>query len=249
LNALSKTFNISILEEYLLIEIIAFDADDTLWNNEHLYHRAKIEFSQLMAGYAEPQAAKDSLDEMEVRNIPYYGYGIKSFGLSMIEAAADVSAGKVSGDEIQHILNIINGMMTAEVDFVLGTEDTLAELSRSYELMLITKGDLFEQESKIERSGVAQYFRYLEIVGEKSEATYRMILGKYNLDPERFLMVGNSLRSDILPVLRIGGQAIYIPNDQTWSHEHAGEDEIGEHEFAQLEHLHQLPKYLEKLQN
>lgn len=232
-----------------MIEIIAFDADDTLWNNEHLYHRAKIEFSQLLVGYVEPQAAKDRLDALEVRNIPYFGYGIKSFGLSMIEAAADVFAGRVSGDEIRQILDIIKGMMTAEVEFVPGAEDTLAELSNSYGLMLITKGDLFEQESKIERSGVAQYFRYLEIVGEKSEDTYRTILGKYNLDPDKFLMVGNSLRSDILPVLRIGGQAVYIPNDQTWSHEHAGEEEFGDHEFIQLEHLHQLPKYLEKLQN
>lgn len=230
-----------------MIEIIGFDADDTLWNNEHLYHRAKLDFCQLMASYAESQLAKDHLDEMEVRNIPYYGYGIKSFGLSMIEAATDVSAGQVRGDEIQQILAIIKGMLTAEVEFAPVAEHTLAELSNSYDLMLITKGDLFEQESKIERSGVAQYFRYLEIVGEKSEDTYRMILGKYNLDPERFLMVGNSLRSDILPVLRIGGQAIYIPNDQTWSHEHAGEDEIGEHEFSQLEHLHQLPKYLAQL--
>ena len=231
-----------------MIDIIAFDADDTLWNNEHLYHRAKNKFSRLMAGYVEPQTAKDRLDELEVRNILYYGYGIKSFALSMIEAATDVSAGRVSGDEIQQILATIKGMLTAEVKFVEGGEATLAELSRFYDLMLITKGDLYEQEGKIERSGVARYFRYLEIVGEKSEDTYRKILGKFNLDPERFLMVGNSLRSDILPVLRIGGQAIYIPSDQTWSHEHAGEGEIGDHEFTQLEHLHLLPEYLDQLQ-
>ena len=232
-----------------MIEIIAFDADDTLWNNEHLYHRAKVEFCQLMARYAESQFAKDHLDEMEVRNISYYGYGIKSFALSMIEAAADVSAGQESENEIRRILTIIKGMLTAEVKFAEGAEETLAELTNSYDLMLITKGDLYEQESKIERSGVARYFRYLEIVGEKSDITYQRILDKYNLDPEGFLMVGNSLRSDILPVLRIGGQAVYIPNDQTWSHEHAGEAEIGDHEFIQLEHLHQLPKYLERLED
>lgn len=230
-----------------MIEIIAFDADDTLWNNEHLYHRAKVEFCQLMAGYAESQFAKDRLDEMEVRNIPYYGYGIKSFALSMIEAAADVSEGQVSGDEIREILAIAKDMLTANVEFMEGTEVTLAELSKFYDLMLITKGDLFEQESKIERSGVAGYFRYLEIVGEKSDITYQRILDKYNLDLEGFLMVGNSLRSDILPVLRIGGQAIYIPNDQTWFHEHAGEEEIGDNEFIKLDHLHQLPKFLAQL--
>lgn len=243
------TFNSTSLEEHLLIEIIAFDADDTLWNNEYLYHRAKIKFSRLMADFADSQAAKDHLEEMEVFNIPYYGYGIKSFALSMIEAATDISAGKVSGGEIREILAIVKGMLTADVEFMEGNEVTLAELSKFYDLMLITKGDLYEQESKIERSGVARYFRYLEIVAEKSDATYQRILDKYNLDPEGFLMVGNSLRSDILPVLRIGGQAIYIPNDQTWSHEHADEDEIGDHEFIQLEHLHQLPEYLKRLED
>jgi putative hydrolase of the HAD superfamily len=235
------------LEDIPLIEIIAFDADDTLWNNEHLYHRAKLDFCQLMASYAESQLAKDHLEEMEVRNISFYGYGIKSFALSMIEAAADVSEGQVSGDEIREILAIVKDMLTANVEFMEGTEVTLAELSSSYDLMLITKGDLYEQESKIERSGVTRYFRYLEIVGEKSDATYRRILGKYDLDPQGFLMVGNSLRSDILPVLRIGGQAVYIPHDQTWFHEHAGEEEIGDNEFIQLEHLHQLPEYLAQL--
>jgi putative hydrolase of the HAD superfamily len=230
-----------------LIETIGFDADDTLWNNEYLYHRAKLEFCQLMVQFAEPKAAKDRLDEIEVRNIPYYGYGIKSFALSMIEAATDVSANEVSGNEIRGIIAIIQGMLSAEVIFIEGVEGTLAELSRSYDLMLITKGDLFEQEKKIERSGVARYFRYLEVVGEKSDASYRRILGKYNLKPKGFLMVGNSLRSDILPVLRIGGQAVYIPNDQTWSHEHADESEIGENEIAQLEHLHQIPEYLGQL--
>jgi putative hydrolase of the HAD superfamily len=235
------------LEDIPLIEIIAFDADDTLWNNEHLYHRAKLDFCQLMASYAESQLAKDHLEEMEVRNISFYGYGIKSFALSMIEAAADVSEGQVSGDEIREILAIVKDMLTANVEFMEGTEVTLAELSKFYDLMLITKGDLYEQESKIERSGVTRYFRYLEIVGEKSDATYRRILGKYDLDPQGFLMVGNSLRSDILPVLRIGGQAVYIPHDQTWFHEHAGEEEIGDNEFIQLEHLHQLPEYLAQL--
>jgi putative hydrolase of the HAD superfamily len=128
-----------------------------------------------------------------------------------------------------------------------GVEATLKSLSNRYELMLITKGDQFEQERKIRISGISHYFDFLEVVGEKSVSTYRAVLGKYNLDPTNFLMVGNSLRSDILPVLKIGGQAIYVPNEQSWFHENASQEEISELEYAELERLNQLPEYLERL--
>jgi putative hydrolase of the HAD superfamily len=153
----------------------------------------------------------------------------------------------VTGDEIGEIIAIAKKMLRAPVELVEGAEDTLNELSADYDLMLITKGDPFEQERKIEHSGIAKCFRYLEVVGEKSETSYRSILRKYDLDPRFFLMVGNSLRSDILPVLKIGGQAVYIPNEHTWFHEHASHEEIGEAKYAQLEQLSQLPDYLSQL--
>ena len=229
-----------------MIEVIGFDADDTLWHNEVLYHQAKEELGQILAGYRHPKEVKDRLDQTEVTNIKYYGYGIKSFTLSMIETAAQVSEGRVTAKEIDAIIIIAKRMLTAPVDLVDGVETTLGSLSGSYKLMLITKGDQFEQERKISISGISHYFDYLEVVGEKSEASYRKILGQYNLDPARFLMVGNSLRSDVLPVLKIGGQAVYIPNEQTWFHENASQDEIREVEYAELERLSQLPEYLER---
>ena len=230
-----------------MIEIIGLDADDTLWHNEPLYHRAKKTFTKILADYGEPQEIKAWLDKTEVRNIEYYGYGIKSFALSMIEAATDISKGQVTGAKIGEIIAIGKKMLKAPVELVAGAEETLKQLSAQYDLMLITKGDLFEQERKIDLSGISKYFRYLEVVGEKSEASYRKILRQYKLDPARFLMVGNSLRSDILPVIGVGGQAVYIPNEHTWFHENASQEEIGEIKFGKLERLSQLPDYLERL--
>ena len=227
-----------------MIEIIGLDADDTLWENEHLYHQAKNKFAQILENYGDPEELITRLDKTEVRNIEFFGYGIKSFALSMIESANFLSRDQLTGAEISEIITVAKGMLTAPVELVEGAEETLENLSTKYDLMLITKGDSHEQEHKIERSGIADYFRYLEVVGEKSEASYRKILRQYNLDPGRFLMVGNSLRSDILPVLRIGGQAVYIPNFQTWFHEHASAEDIGEVEYAELERLSQLPDYL-----
>jgi putative hydrolase of the HAD superfamily len=227
-----------------MINVIGFDADDTLWHNESLYHQAKEDLSRLMSGYDEPQQVKAHLDQTEVANITYYGYGIKSFILSMIETASQVSAGQVTAKEIDAIIDIAKRMLTAPVDLVDGVEETLANLSSEYDLLLITKGDQFEQERKIRLSGIAGYFRYLEVVGEKTADTYRSVLRKYNLDPTSFLMVGNSLRSDILPVLMIGAQAVYIPNELTWFHEHAGHKEIGDVEYVELERITQLPGIL-----
>jgi putative hydrolase of the HAD superfamily len=227
-----------------MITVIAFDADDTLWHNETLYHQAKEDITQILAGFRNPQEVKAFLDQTEVANITYYGYGIKSFILSMIETATQISGGQVTSREIDQILAIAKDMLTAPVDLVAGVEDTLASLSSAYDLLLITKGDQFEQERKIRLSGISHYFRYLEIVGEKSTDTYRSILEKYSINASNFLMVGNSLRSDILPVLKIGGQAVYIPNEHTWFHEHAEQHEIDGYEFIELERISDLPEIL-----
>jgi putative hydrolase of the HAD superfamily len=230
-----------------MIEIIGLDADDTLWHNEQLYHQAKKKFAQILAKYSSSQQASLQLDQTEVRNIEHYGYGIKSFTLSMIETAVEVSNGQVEGHVIGELIAIAKQMLSADVELVEGAKETLEKISTKYDLMLITKGDSYEQERKIARSGINLYFRYLEVVAEKSEASYRKILGQYNLDPTRFLMVGNSLRSDILPVVRIGGKGVYIPNDQTWFHEHASQEDIEDLEYAELERLIQLPGYLNGL--
>ena len=229
-----------------MINVIGFDADDTLWHNEVLYHRAKRDVVGILSGYRQPENIQAHLDQTEVANIPYYGYGIKSFTLSMIETAVHISEGQVSAEEINQIIAIAKKMLSAPVDLVDGVKETLETISSAYPLVLITKGDHFEQERKIKISGIAHHFRYHEIVSEKSTATYLQILKKYCIDPTSFLMVGNSLRSDILPVLKIGGQAVHIPNEQTWFHENAEQHELSDFEYWEISGISQLPGLLEK---
>jgi len=230
-----------------MIEIIGFDADDTLWHTETLYSQAKDQFQQLLAPHANPEQARQRLDEIEEWNVRHYGYGIKSFALSMVEAALEISGGQIEGLRLSRILDIVKDMLNAEVKPLGAVEPTLAELAQQYPLMLITKGDFFEQQRKIERSGLAKYFRYIEIVVDKTAETYRGVLAKYHLEPLRFLMVGNSLRSDILPVLEIGGQAVYIPYASTWAHEQVDEPVHEAIKYIEIEHLGQLPELIKGL--
>jgi putative hydrolase of the HAD superfamily len=231
----------------MMIEVIGFDADDTLWQNEILYSQAKRQFAELLSADQDPQRIEHRLDEIESENIRYYGYGIKSFALSMLETAAEIIQGRVVGKEFHQTIDIIKRMLTAEVQQFEHAEETLAALSAKYPLMLITKGDYVEQTRKIERSGLGQYFRYIEIVVDKTAEYYRQVLQKYNLDPQRFIMVGNSLRSDILPVLELGGQAVYIPFAQTWAHEVVEKPPAEMPGYFEIEHLGQLPALLDSL--
>jgi putative hydrolase of the HAD superfamily len=228
-----------------MFEVIALDADDTLWDNEYLYSEAKKKFIQLLSECSDPEACAQRLDEIEMENVRCYGYGIKSFILSMIEAALELSEGRVAAENIAAILGFAREMLSAEVRLIDGVGETLASLAQNYPLMLITKGDPSEQQRKIEDSGLGVYFRWVEVVADKSPAIYRSILERYGLRAERFLMVGNSLRSDILPVLEIGGQAVLIPYANTWAHEM----NVGEttHTYATLADLRQLPGYLQGL--
>jgi putative hydrolase of the HAD superfamily len=232
-----------------MINIIAFDADDTLWHNEPLYDQARVQFCHILSAYQPTEMLESRLSEIEIGNIQYYGYGIKSFILSMVEAAIDLSNGQVKGHEIQSILNITRQMLIAEVPLLEHAKTVLEALHSNYELILITKGDLFEQVRKVERSGLAGYFRLIEVVEDKTEKSYRTLLQKYNLDPSKFLMVGNSIRSDILPVINIGGQAVYIPYATTWIHERVADLELDQHKFSEINDLSQLPEYLKKLES
>ncbi len=231
-----------------MIEVIAFDADDTLWENEMLYHRAKGELARILSPYREADWVTCKLDENEVSNLQVYGYGIKSFTLSMIETAAEAVDRKIEAHTISAILEIAKRMLSAEVELLDHTEQTLLQLASDYDLMLVTKGDLFEQQGKISRSGIEHCFQLIEVVAEKTPARYLDILKKYHIEVERFLMVGNSLRSDILPVIAIGGRAIHIPNEHTWFHEVPEQEEIEGAEYDELEHLGQLPEYMAALE-
>ena len=225
---------------------IAFDGDDTLWENEIYYSDAKRQFRQLMADYGQPEWIAAHLDEIEVNNIQWYGYGIKSYTLSMIQTAIAISNGQVPASVIDALLAISRQMLEIRVAVMPGVAETLARLAQSYPLLLITKGDTFEQARKIQRTGLAPYFTQVEIVADKYPAIYQEIYKKYNIAASQFLMVGNSLRSDILPVLKLGGHAIYVPYHSTWSHEHASAEELAGHQITELSALTELPAWLDR---
>jgi putative hydrolase of the HAD superfamily len=226
------------------LEILAFDLDDTLWQNEIYYREAKDIFASQLSEYLPEAEAKERLDALEVDNIRLYGYGIKSFTLSMVEAALLCSDGQISGRELAIVLEAGKAMLAQEVELFEGTEAVLRELSTEYDLMMVTKGDLVEQQHKIERSGIADYFQHIEVVSEKTPDTYRKLLERHGILPEVFMMVGNSLRSDVLPVAEIGGHAVHIPDPRPWFHELPSDDLISDNEYVELEHLGQLPAYL-----
>lgn len=230
-----------------MFDVIAFDADDTLWHNEQLYQATQKKFAELLSSYQEVQAAQQELYLTETRNIPYFGYGIKSFTLSMIETAIDLTEGRITGDEIQKIIGFAKEMLQQEVQLLAEVEETLDRLAPDYDLMIVTKGDLLDQETKIARSGLADYFDYIEVVSEKTSETYRALLQRYGLDPARFLMVGNSLKSDVLPVLAAGAQAVYVPHPLTWSYEQVDTAAVAQDGYFELEHLGLLPALLQDL--
>lgn len=221
-------------------DLIAFDADDTLWNNEDLYTHAQVQLKSLLSPYAAPEVTGQTLHDLESRNIPLYGYGIKGFSLSMIETAIQLSGGQIPAGEIQKILLMAREMMTAPIQMLPHVPETIAQLSAACPLMIITKGDIFDQERKIERSGLQTFFRYIEIVSKKTPESYAALLINLNIAPERFLMIGNTLRSDILPVVNIGGWGVYIPQANNWVHEHALPTEEEKRSFIEIEHLGQL---------
>jgi putative hydrolase of the HAD superfamily len=230
-----------------MFDIIAFDADDTLWHNEILYHNAQGKLRELLSPYAAGEAVERHLYETEMSNIELYGYGIKSFALSMIETAIELTDGKILAEEIQKIIEITRWMLTADVQLIEGVKETVLTLAQSYQLMVITKGDLLDQESKLRRSGIADCFRWVEVVSEKNEPTYQALLDRYRFEPNRFLMVGNSMKSDILPILALGGHAVYIPHHLTWAHENSDHHPHGQNGFYELERIGQLPALLKLL--
>ncbi|MBL8096038.1 MAG: HAD hydrolase-like protein [Anaerolineales bacterium] len=229
-------------------DVIAFDADDTLWHNERLYVAAQERYRDLLARYVSRDQVEARLYATEVRNLQHFGYGIKAFALSMIETAVEMTDGRVSGRDVQSIIDIAREMLTSDVEVLDHVADTLDALKPRYRLMVITKGDLRDQETKILRSGLAARFGQVEIVSDKTRSGYAAVLARHSLAPERFLMVGNSLRSDILPVLELGGHAVYIPHSLTWAHESAEPPPPERPGFFELQHIGQLPPLLARLE-
>ena len=220
--------------------VIAFDADDTLWPNEPYFREAEKEMIKLLSPYYTGDNLIEHLYQQEVRNLHIFGYGAKGFTLSMIESMIELSNGQVSGKEIQKIIELGKSIMTYPIDLLPDVAETLKTLS-SYRLMLITKGDLFDQESKIARSGLADEFEIIEIVSEKDDDTYRKLLKRHDIQPENFWMIGNSLKSDVLPIARIGGTGVHIPYKSTWLHETVSEEHAAAHDYHELASISELP--------
>ncbi len=201
------------------IKVIAFDADDTLWVNETLFREAEREFCVLMQDYLSEDKCSQLLFEMEIKNLPLYGYGIKPFTLSLIEAAIDFSNGTIPNSVIETIIARGKIMLSSPIELLEGVEETLKTLSQKYRLVMATKGDLLDQERKLIKSGLESYFHHIEIVSDKTEKQYQKLVNHLDIAATEFLMLGNSVKSDILPVLAIGGHGFHIPFHTTWAHE------------------------------
>ena len=227
-----------------MIKTIAFDADDTLWHNENIFVSAKGKYKRLLSKYHDEEWIESRLDATEVRNVKQFGYGVKGFTLSMIETAVELTEGRVRGNEIKDIIGYAREMLTSPIEILEGVTRTVELLSIDYRLMLITKGDLFDQEAKIARSGLGEYFDEVEIVSRKNSQTYRKVTDRYGINLREFLMVGNSLRSDILPVVEIGSNAVHIPYETEWFHEQVDEEELSDLHFTRLKKIGDLPDWL-----
>ncbi|MFK7922416.1 MAG: HAD family hydrolase [Bacteroidia bacterium] len=216
------------------IKIIAFDADDTLWANEPNYREAEHGFEALLLRHIDQQKIADQLYETEKRNLTTFGYGAKGFIVSMIETALELTDFELSGREVQEIIDLGRRLLAKPIELLPDVEHVLDSLDEDYELMLLTKGDLFEQETKYARSGLEKYFKHVEIVSEKDPDTYQSLLNRYGLDANEMVMIGNSLRSDILPMIEIGVSAIHIPYHTTWVHEQVDANDLLDKPYMSL---------------
>ncbi|BAO77169.1 HAD family hydrolase [Winogradskyella sp. PG-2] len=230
---------------YNNIKVIGFDADDTLWVNETYFRDAEEQVGRLLSHYETPNKIDQELFRMEIKNLPTYGYGVKGFMLSMIELALELSNGTVSNKVISKMLDIGKDMINKPIELLEGVEDVLKTLSKDYKLIVATKGDLLDQERKLEKSGLIDYFHHVEVLSEKEDANYEKLLKHLEIKPSEFLMIGNSLKSDILPLLNIGAEAIHIPFHTTWEHEKVNEKDTNGAKYKIVESLTEIIKLLQ----
>ena len=227
------------------ITVIAFDADDTLWVNEPYFRETEEQFAGLLEDFMPHHSILAELYKTEIANLPLYGYGIKGFVLSMIETVLRITEGKIDPIVISKAITLGQEMLNKPVELLDGVEEVLKALHGKYRLVVATKGDLLDQQRKLTKSGLDHYFHHIEIMSDKQEKDYQKLIKHLDCKPEEFLMLGNSLKSDVLPVLNIGGHAVHIPFHTTWVHESI--DHTIEHvNFYQMESLSEiLPKLIE----
>jgi putative hydrolase of the HAD superfamily len=202
------------------LKVIAFDADDTLWVNEPYFRQTEEQFYSLLGEFSSQHELERELLKIEIENLPFYGYGIKGFVLSMMETALKVTNNAIGSTVINQIIELGKQMLNQPIELLEGVEDVLQVLKEKYRLVVATKGDLLDQERKLKKSNISHYFHHIEIMSEKDNANYLKLITHLDIKPKELMMVGNSLKSDILPVLNIGGYAVHVPYHITWAHEH-----------------------------
>ncbi|MEE3224367.1 MAG: HAD family hydrolase, partial [Bacteroidota bacterium] len=221
------------------LKVIAFDADDTLWVNETFFRDAEVAFAKHLSAYGDEDEIVQKLLDTEIKNLDTYGYGIKGFTLSMLDTAHRLMGDQMQADTIDFILNKGKEMLAEPVELLPHIEEVLEQLAKKYKLVVATKGDLLDQERKLIKSGLIDYFHHVEIVSDKKETQYKKLVKHLDIAPNEFLMIGNSLKSDVIPVLAMGGYAFHIPFHTTWSHEQI-DDEINHSKFKALKSAYEL---------
>lgn len=204
-------------------KVIGFDADDTLWVNENYFRETELEFCQLMQGYMPQEQTEQELFKTEMQNLELFGYGAKGFTLSLIETAVRISDGKIPARQLEQVVELGKKLILRPVKLLGGVLEVLHALQTHYQLVVVTKGDLLDQERKLQKSSLLPYFQHIEVMSDKKPGDYLKLIKQLRIQPSDFVMVGNSLKSDILPVVEIGAHAIYVPYHTTWQHEHAQE--------------------------
>ena len=225
------------------ISVIAFDADDTLWVNEPYFQEVEQKFCALLEDYLPAHAVSKELFAVEMKNLPLYGYGIKAFMLSMIETVLQVTNNTAPPQILQRTIQYGKEMLEKPIELLDGVEDTLRMLRSQYKLVVATKGDLLDQERKLKKSELEHYFHHIEIMSDKQESDYLKLIRHLDIRPDQFLMIGNSLKSDVMPVLSIGGYAAHVPFHTTWAHEKI-EHTIEHDRFFELGNIADITSYL-----
>ena len=225
------------------IKVIAFDADDTLWVNEPYFRQTEEAFCNLLGEYATLHELERELLKMEISNLGLYGYGVKGFVLSMVETALRVSNNTINANMVEQILDLGKQMLNQPIELLDGVEEVLEALKGKYRLVVATKGDLLDQERKLKKSNLTGYFHHVEVMSEKDDANYLKLIKHLDIQPHELLMIGNSLKSDIVPVLNIGGHAIHVPYHITWAHEQI-EDAIDNERFKSVEGIRDVLEFL-----
>lgn len=226
------------------IKVIAFDGDDTLWVNEPYYQETETQFCNLLTAYLPEEETRKVLFQTEMENLPLYGYGAKGFTLSMMETALKISENRLEPAVLQEIIRLGKALLNKPIELLDGVQSVLASLQNRYKLVLATKGDLLDQERKLLKSGLNPFFHHIEIMSNKKEDDYEKLLHHLDIQPEEFLMVGNSLPSDIIPVVELGGFGIHVPYHTTWQHEEVTRHNLDTKYYREIEKLSEIPELL-----